>query len=344
MDDVVKSIKAHLYDRVVSPLFGAFLISWAIWNYRIIFVLLSSEVIPYKFNYIDEYYSSMIYFGGLSISKCWAVGIAAPLLSALSYIYLYPFFALPVYKFSLSRQKKLADTKNEIEGATLLTLEKSRKIIQDAKRMQVLYDKKIDEVEEEIERLKGIISDQEKEISALRENYKTKKNIALNDSNEELDIDQVIFDGIKSLSSGESFKLFELFGGDVWSSFNGGRRHALEKQFKIDVINKKYPEISIADKDSSGQQIYVFKPLSDVLNFKLIDKILDCWTSNPQRESFSISDVSNLSGLHAMEAAHGIDVMESIGFVRSFSRSGGKMYELLPAAREYIVKNELHGF
>lgn len=167
MEDAVKSIKAHLYDRSVSPLFGAFLISWAIWNYRIIFVLLSSEIIPYKFNYIGEYYSSVIYFFGVSISKFWLTGIAAPLLSALMYIYLYSFFALPVYKFSLSRQKKLADTKNEIEGAALLTLEKSRKIIRDAKKMQISYGEKLHQAEDEIEALQKIVVELNLEVIKL---------------------------------------------------------------------------------------------------------------------------------------------------------------------------------
>jgi len=43
MDDIFKSIKAFLYDRVASPLFGAFVTAWSIWNYRVISILLSDE-------------------------------------------------------------------------------------------------------------------------------------------------------------------------------------------------------------------------------------------------------------------------------------------------------------
>lgn len=34
LDDLTKEIKAQLYERVKSPLFGAFALSWAAWNSR----------------------------------------------------------------------------------------------------------------------------------------------------------------------------------------------------------------------------------------------------------------------------------------------------------------------
>jgi hypothetical protein len=239
MDDAIKSIKAHLYDRVVSPLFGAFLISWAIWNYRIIFVLLSSEIIPYKFNYIDEYYSSVIYFFGFSISKFWIIGIAAPLLSALLYIYLYPFFALPVYKFSLSRQKKLTDTKNEIEGATILTLEKSRKIIQDSKKMQISYDEKLHQVEGEIDTLQKIIVDLNLEVVKLN----NEKNTLYKKSESSFSVDfsvveERIKNRISNLSEGEIFVVPDAFGANGWESFSELDKSNIENIFKYHVSAK----------------------------------------------------------------------------------------------------------
>ena len=54
LDDFTKSIRSTLYDRVTSPLFGAFFISWCIWNYKLLFVLASSMPVKDKFGYIEN--------------------------------------------------------------------------------------------------------------------------------------------------------------------------------------------------------------------------------------------------------------------------------------------------
>lgn len=49
MGEIIKSMKAFLYGRSSSPLFGAFIVSWAVWNYRVIITLLSNEKLADKF-------------------------------------------------------------------------------------------------------------------------------------------------------------------------------------------------------------------------------------------------------------------------------------------------------
>lgn len=344
MDDVVKSIKAHLYDRVVSPLFGAFLISWAIWNYRIIFILLSSEVIPYKFNYIDEHYSSMIYFGGFSISKCWAVGIAAPLLSALSYIYLYPFFALPVYKFSLSRQKKLADTKNIIEDATLLTLEKSRKIIQDTKKMQISYDEKLHQAEEEIDALKKIISDQSYELTSIKNkiddvSIPPSPKVVYSDS----DISKLILEGLIGFSAGEEFWFFDVLSDEVLRSLSDLQRRKIERKFKADVIQGKYANILLGEKDESGVQAYVVSSKNYAQeDFKRIESVLRFAIENPDVEFFTKGDVVAFSPFHPIEIQLALDEMLELGFIADEEINSFSGFRFLKPARDYIVKNMLN--
>ena len=51
LDDLSKSIKASLYERATSPLFGAFVISWLAWNYRFVLTVISSMSAKEKFSY-----------------------------------------------------------------------------------------------------------------------------------------------------------------------------------------------------------------------------------------------------------------------------------------------------
>jgi hypothetical protein len=61
MEDIIKSIKAFLYDRSSSPLFGAFIISWMAWNYRLLMLVLSDTEIDKKFKDIDKYFDPVVW-------------------------------------------------------------------------------------------------------------------------------------------------------------------------------------------------------------------------------------------------------------------------------------------
>lgn len=343
MEDAIKSIKAHLYDRVVSPLFGAFLISWAIWNYRIIFVLLSSETIPYKFNYIDEYYSSIVHFLGFSLSKFCLVGVVSPLVSALLYIYLYPYFALPVYKFSLNRQKKLADTKNEIEGATLLTLEKSRKIIHDSKKMQISYDEKLHQAEEEIDALRRIISDQSYELAAIKNkngdvSIPPSPKVVYSDG----DINKLISEGLAVFSAGEEFCLFDVLSDEAWGSLNDSQRRKIERKFKADVVQGKYANILLGKKDGSGVQSYIISSKSySSEDFQRIESVLRFAIKRPDTEFFTKDDIVAFSRFHSIEVQLALDEMLDLGFIDQDHINGLSGFRFLRPARDYIVKNML---
>jgi hypothetical protein len=136
MNDAMQSIKAYLYERSASPLLGAFVLAWSVWNYRVIVILLSSQLNPgQKFQMIEERFSScMVPLIGWDWSAIAGLlhGLVAPALITLVYIYLYPRLAEPVYQFSLTRQQKLREIKQEAQKLQVLTQEESQKILIDA--------------------------------------------------------------------------------------------------------------------------------------------------------------------------------------------------------------------
>lgn len=145
--DVLNSIKAHLYERASSPLLGAFVISWGIWNYRFLLVLSSSLSIEEKFSYIDtkifcDTYTFLLY-GGIY-----------PVLTALLFIFAYPYPAKWVYEYSRNRQRELKEIRQKIDDETPLTKEESRNIKREALNIEISLQAELDRRNKENQRLK----------------------------------------------------------------------------------------------------------------------------------------------------------------------------------------------
>lgn len=68
MENIINSLKENLKDRISSPFYGAFIISWLIWNWKIWYItffidsdlLLATQSIL-KIDYIKNIYESWIY-------------------------------------------------------------------------------------------------------------------------------------------------------------------------------------------------------------------------------------------------------------------------------------------
>lgn len=159
-DDAFKSIRANLYERTTSPLFGAFTISWLVWNFPFFLVVFSGMGAPEKIAFIqDELYGDL-----------WpSVGflILGPLITSLTFLFLYPFPAAWVYRFWRNRKKKLLEIRREIEEETPLTLEESRRIRQELSEGRRRQIEEVQKSEEEIEILNRMLEEKEGEISDL---------------------------------------------------------------------------------------------------------------------------------------------------------------------------------
>ena len=121
MDDVIKSVKAYLYDRTASPLFGSFLLAWLAWNYRIIFVFFTGGSAQEKLEALDLVFSR---FDFIPYVPAEIVNIIfMPAVITLFYIFCYPKLAKPVFEHSLKKQKELAEIKQQQENTRLLSVE-----------------------------------------------------------------------------------------------------------------------------------------------------------------------------------------------------------------------------
>lgn len=167
LEDLQKSIKATLYDRVTSPLFGSFLLSWFIWNYKFVLVVLSPLSVTDQFIEIDKLYAD---------DYAWLCqGLIFPLASAVFFILVYPYPALWIYSYWHQRQKKLTEVKHRIDAETLLTREQSREIRQKITQLEIELEKQLNEKETEIEELQSQLRSMQSSIELEEEHGQSEK-------------------------------------------------------------------------------------------------------------------------------------------------------------------------
>lgn len=152
LDDLAKTVKAQLYERVSSPLLGAFGISWIAWNYRFVLVLVSSMPAADKFTYID----SKIFD---SYQNIFLHGTLYPLITTLSLIFIYPIPAKFVYEYWRKRQRELKEIKQRIDDETPLTREEARELRHETLKATLEFEQELGRRSDEITRLKETIKE-----------------------------------------------------------------------------------------------------------------------------------------------------------------------------------------
>lgn len=147
VDEILKSAKAQISERIASPLIGSFAISWCLWNYKFLVILFSSASVSQTFALID----TIAFPTTLSLVLN---GVLLPTLTAVAYIFAYPYPAKYVYEFTRRRQKEINEVRQRIEDETLLTIEESRNIRAEAFQTEKAHQEIVDRLNGEISRLK----------------------------------------------------------------------------------------------------------------------------------------------------------------------------------------------
>lgn len=245
MDEILKSIKAFLYDRTVSPLFGAFVTAWSFWNYQIYIAIFDGDAaFETKLEFLSKYFGPQIKIVGdtLYISGWFSNGICWPTLFTWSYLYVYPPIAKIVYQHSLKNQMELREVKQSIEKHRLLSTEESRKLISEIEQLRLKTDKEVKEYRERISSLTQTIEELEKQINGpLTDSYNTANNYTQFDAD---NLFKRISKKIDRLAVGE-FQLRTLFDNDEeWDSQTETQKRLSESYFAEWVAKNRFEGIS----------------------------------------------------------------------------------------------------
>ena len=116
MDEIRKSIGSILYERVTSPLYGAFLFSWIACNWEIIyltFFISENTIAINKIDYILQHY--------MGLSNL----LLLPIAYTIILVAIIPFISNGAYWLSFKFHQWRVDKKHEIEKKQLLTIKQS---------------------------------------------------------------------------------------------------------------------------------------------------------------------------------------------------------------------------
>lgn len=178
MDEIIKSIKATLYDRVTSPLSGTLIASWITWNWRIFYVtfFLDQEDLidsKNKLDYIQNY---------LENPDCHWNLIWWPLITSAFFILIFPFISSGAYWLHLWFKNLNMQSKIIFEDKGRLSVEDSTELRKQLRNIQEEYiqldlikNENIEKKEKLIQELKAEIETNLSKITVLEDRLDEEK-------------------------------------------------------------------------------------------------------------------------------------------------------------------------
>lgn len=166
-DEIAKSVRASLYERTTSPLFGAYTVAWCIWNYKFLLTLLSELPIREKLDVLH-----MTFF---PTAESYAYAFAVPFIGTLVFIFLYPYPARYVYEFWRKQQKLLKEVRQKIDDEMPVTKEEAKELRRSLQRLEDEYQREINNRSAEIQRLREQLHDLQEPMTKKAVTYAVPK-------------------------------------------------------------------------------------------------------------------------------------------------------------------------
>ncbi|WP_426483308.1 hypothetical protein [Flavobacterium sp. 2] len=150
IDEIKKSINSIFTERVSSPFYGTLIVSWLIWNWKIVYLTFfvdQDKLDKIKIDFIIDNYNDvwhLVYF---------------PLISTFTLITIIPFLTNGAYWLDLKFTTWRVNQKNEIEGKRLLTLEQSIKLRSELRELEENFEKLLERKNDEIQLLQNSLNE-----------------------------------------------------------------------------------------------------------------------------------------------------------------------------------------
>lgn len=133
--DLWASLVASVSERSTNPLTSAFIVSWAIWNYKFFVVLFNDEKSSEKFAAIATLYPRTDTQCFQQDALCmlpdafWSSAFMYPLLTTLFYVFAYPYLTKQVVTFYRARQIEISNELRTVERQRLRTVEEFTQLV-----------------------------------------------------------------------------------------------------------------------------------------------------------------------------------------------------------------------
>lgn len=165
--EIESSIKSVFDERIKSPFYGTFIFSWAICNWKIIYLTLfvnQDLLVPEtKVSYIIKNYSN------------WEYLLLFPFLSAVFLVTLAPWFSNKLYKVALFYERERVQEKEKIDSKRRLTIEETAIIRNEIQVQQENNIKQLNSKDNELQILRQQVTNYSDQIGSLESRFETLK-------------------------------------------------------------------------------------------------------------------------------------------------------------------------
>lgn len=144
--DLLKSVRFEMFERLSSPLFTTFLISWLLINYKIIFIFFGNSNLVVKLHILDNqfqhgYFCSNLFSDNFClsietipiinyfVSNSFLDNLIMPALLTSIFIFLYPILSTPVYKLWRNNRNELIKVKMKADGEEPVSNERADQLL-----------------------------------------------------------------------------------------------------------------------------------------------------------------------------------------------------------------------
>jgi DNA-binding MarR family transcriptional regulator len=161
LKDLWASMVAYVNERTTNPLTSAFLLSWAAWNYKFFVLLFSDESPAEKFQAIEALYPRPDIY--------WSGGLLYPALTAIFYVFFYPYITAWVVTFYRGRQVAIANSLKIVEGKRVRDVEEVTRLIRAHEKELQSVNADLASSRQKVEGLQRALSGAESELISAKE-------------------------------------------------------------------------------------------------------------------------------------------------------------------------------
>lgn len=329
MQNIINSFKAHLYERTSSPLLGAFIFYWIIFNYKLLIVIFSDLKPIDKFNEINtSVYSTWIEQLGY--------GLLLPAIGTLIYILYLPLLTNKIQKKWIEHQNCLKKINNE----SVLTKKEFGNLQRRFTELELSFD--------------DTFTKKDIQITKLNEILNEKNNLQLNLDNEILeykkkDDDYLLFqeDKIKLTAELKILKtdniLFDKQLTDLEEQKTDDHNNYIIQLTKVNNKLDTYKRLEIEYKElketvsQQKQELNSYKNTDNSLSLEKEPLEIAVLKYIGNKERVLISQIMNEFDIHRVRGEH---ICKSL-INKEFIIKDGNFYKIKTLGQEFLIKNNL---
>lgn len=160
-ESIGTTLGSFLKERLTNPLLSSFAIAWSLYNYKFYVILFSKNTVSVTSELIRQRFPDLyaIALHGIIVPACFAA----------LYLFVSPYLTAWYYSWLRERQRKVDDARYAIESAQRLTADESRAI----RALARTKDAQIDQLENEIVKLKADLREGDNKIASANEQVRT---------------------------------------------------------------------------------------------------------------------------------------------------------------------------